>query len=147
MVGIHKKYDDDLHNKHDSIGREVVKEFFKNEADIILEDNPDIYGVDLICNEKYNIEVEVEHRTGTAWKNGYKQFKFEEVNIPSRKQKFINEKAYYAIVSEDCRGIGIVTPKILEKYKNNLKEKRNKEVKKGEVFMEVPRNEITWYII
>lgn len=144
MIGKYKKFDKELFEQNDLKSRHVVKKFFfyKN---IIVDDNKNKYGVDLI-SEDGNVQIEIERRP--MWKN--EEFPYSKINIPERKAKFFkNEKVSYVIVSNDYSRLGIIQGKKLINYinKDNLEESSNKFINFGEMFYKIPKEEFKWFKI
>lgn len=141
MIGEYKKFSKTLHNQNDPKSRKIVKEYFKKN-DILLEDNPDKYGVDLLSKDR-TLQIEIEHRL--VWTDP--EFPFEEVNVPERKEKyFLENHICYVILSRDYSHIGMIDGKTLRKYLtyDTLKESSNRLVKQGELFFKVPKTEFKW---
>lgn len=141
MIGEYKKFSKTLHNQNDPKSRKIVKEYFKKN-DILLEDNPDKYGVDLLSKDR-TLQIEIEHRL--VWTDP--EFPFEEVNVPERKEKyFLENHICYVILSRDYSHIGMIDGKTLRKYltSDTLKESSNRLVKQGELFFKVPKSEFKW---
>jgi hypothetical protein len=78
---IHKKFDQQLHNKYDENAREATKKYIKANGHKAI-DNPDIYGPDLIVEGLCYLECEVK----THWDKSYYPYPW--VRIPYRKKKF-----------------------------------------------------------
>lgn len=141
MKGEYKKFSPALHRRHDPQSRRVVKEYFERN-NIILEDNLNRFGVDLLSKDG-TLQVEVEHRL--IWES--EDFPYPDINVPERKAKyFIDENVCYVILSRDYSHIGMIDGKTLMKYitDDTLKESSNKFVKQGELFYKVPKSEFKW---
>lgn len=141
MIGEYKPFDKSLYRKNDPKSRKVVKKYFLKQ-NIILEDNPNKFGVDLISKDA-TLQVEVEHRL--VWKSV--EFPYEEINVPERKAKyFVENHICYVILSYDYSHIGMIDGKTLRKYLNQdtLTECSNKYIKQGEMFFKVPKTEFKW---
>lgn len=141
MIGKHKTFSKALFNGHDPASRRVVKEYLAKN-NILVEDNPNKFGVDLISKDG-TLQIEVEHRM--VWKE--EEFPFAEINVPERKGKFfVQECVSYAILSENYSHIGMISGKELKKYivDENLAENRNRFVKEGEYFYKIPREAFKW---
>lgn len=141
MIGEYKQFDKSLYRKNDPKSRKVVKKYFLKQ-NIILEDNPNKFGVDLISKDA-TLQIEVEHRL--VWKSV--DFPYEEVNVPERKLKyFVENHICYVILSYDYSHIGMIDGKTLRKYltEDTLTECSNKYIKQGEMFFKVPKTEFRW---
>ena len=141
MLGKHKPFSAALHKRNDPKFRKVVKEYLKKN-DVIVDDNPDKYGVDLI-SEDGKVKIEVEHRL--SWQGA--EFPFPDINVPERKGKFFTDKdVSYAILNKEYTHMGVISNKKLRKYltTDNLKENPNKYVTSGELFYKVPKKAFSW---
>jgi hypothetical protein len=141
MIGIKKSFSKKLHRQNDPASRRIVKEYFSKQG-IIIEDNPDKFGVDLLSKDG-TLKIEVEHRL--VWIDD--DFPFAEVNVPERKAKFFVENSVaYVILSRDYSRLGMIDGKTLRQYivDFNLKESPNKYVKENEYFYKIPRNIFKW---
>lgn len=141
MYGVQKKFSKSLHRSSDPKSRKVVKEYLLKQG-IIVKDNPNQYGVDLI-SEDGTLLVEVEHRL--VWTD--EEFPYSEINVPERKAKFLAEgKSQYIIVSRDFSHIGIIDAHAVKPYivNTNLVENRNRFVRDGEYFFKIPIECFKW---
>ena len=141
MKGSYKKFDQKLFNDNDPKSREIVINFFKK-YNIILKDNEDKYGVDLI-SEDGSMKFELERRL--VWNKT--EFPFSDINLPERKAKFfLQNNVSYIIISNDYSHIGIIMGGDIKEYiKNtNLKESANKFVSRGEMFYKLPKHKFKW---
>jgi hypothetical protein len=131
-----KKFDQSLHDQYDDIGRNVVKDYFKNRLEIDAIDNPNIYGVDLLlCRNDVVIgyaEVEVRN----SWKTDV--FPFDTLNVPFRKKKLLENDLstfFFSINYPMTRMFCCTAETILE---CNIQENKNKYVNSNEYFYKVP---------
>jgi hypothetical protein len=141
MKGAYKKFDQKLFNENDPKSRKIIKDFFKK-YNIILVDNEDQYGVDLLSEDK-SVKFELERRL--VWNKT--EFPFSDVNLPERKAKFFLENnVSYIIISNDYSHIGVIMGREIKNYLNhdNLKESANKFVSKGEMFYKLPKSKFKW---
>jgi len=141
MHGARKPFSQELHRGNDPKSRKVVKEYFKKQG-IILKDNPNRFGVDLISPDG-TLQIEVEHRL--PWIDA--KFPFDEINILERKAKFLREgKTQYIILSRDFSRIGIIRGPDVMKYivDDNLEHNPNKYVKNGEFVYKIPSDDFKW---
>lgn len=144
MIGKYKKFDKQLFEQNDLKSRQVVKKFFLSK-NIVVDDNPNKYGVDLISDDE-KVQIEIERRP--TWTK--EQFPYSEINIPERKAKFFkNDRVSYVIVSNDYSRLGIIQGKKLINFINNnyLKESSNRFVSSGEMFYKIPKEEFKWFKI
>lgn len=141
MIGTHKRFNKALFKNNDPQSRRIVKEYLAKQ-NILVEDNPDKFGVDLISKDG-TLQVEVEHRL--IWQD--EDFPYSEVNLPERKAKFFVENHIaYCILSADYSHVGMIDGKTLMRYivDENLKESSNKYVKSGEYFYKIPVEVFKW---
>jgi hypothetical protein len=144
MSDVRKPFDKELHAAHDPKSRELVKVFFA-ERGITLKDNPNKYDIDLLTEDSL-MRIEVEHRTNWVGK----EFPYEGINVPKRKDKFFLEgNTHYIILSNDFKYLGFIGAKRIQNYMKSeyLKISPNRFVKQGEKFYEVPRSEFEFYPI
>jgi hypothetical protein len=141
-----KPFEQALHDENDIPAREVVKKFYADRFGVVLLDNPDRYGVDLVTAD-YELSVEVERRP--VWESG--DFPFVMVNFLTRKTKFFVNTPYvlsdYAIVSKDYKRVGIIDQiKIIDAIlTTKATEKPNRYVNDSEFFYEIPRKHFAWF--
>lgn len=88
MIQQTKPFNQKLHDENDGPAREVVIQTFLELWGIVLVNNPDKYGVDLLAYRagafQGGVEIEVKHN----W-TGHR-FPFGAVHFPGRKQKFLD---------------------------------------------------------
>jgi len=141
MVGLHKPFSKSLFQGNDPKSRRIVKDYLAKQ-DIVVEDNPNKFGVDLVSKDG-TLHVEVEHRL--VWTE--EEFPYEEINIPERKAKFfIDNCVAYFILSAGYKHIGMISGKTLRPFlvDYNLKESSNKYMRSSEYFYKVPKSAFTW---
>src|ERR1035441_9230136 len=124
-MGIHKNFDDALCKKHDPESRLVMKTAVaKWNPPIILTDNPDDKGIDLMSPDG-KIWVELEHRPFWKWD----EFPDPQVHFPERKKRLFNYGVnfYYVILSQFYTRAGMIKSTELVKHmtKENLVEVPN----------------------
>lgn len=84
IISNNKKFDPKLHEKADEPAKTVTK-YYVGRFGYDAEDNPNIYGVDLIVPDVCYIEVERRF----MWEDD--KFPFASLHIPHRKRKFFNQ--------------------------------------------------------
>lgn len=90
-----KPFSQELYDNDDDAKLLMLAWLWKWQPKLNWRVNPDQYGVDLVCDLHWTIEVEVRHGwTGDA-------FPFPNVHISRRKSKFANPGAYFAILNHD----------------------------------------------
>lgn len=135
MYGAAKRFSQSLHESNDPKSRQVVKDYLAKQG-MVVRDNPNKYGVDLISDDG-SLQVEVEHRL--PWTDV--DFPFSEVNVPERKAKFLREGVVqYIILSRSYTRLGIISGRTIQPYivDDNLVVNPNKFVKNNEYFFKVP---------
>jgi hypothetical protein len=99
---MYKPYDPELQH-FDNAGRDIVKAFIQKTSGgkIVVEDNPDQYGVDLVMKKRGEIIGYAEVEVRVSWKG--KVFPFPDLNVPSRKAKLLKNKAptYFFSINND----------------------------------------------
>jgi hypothetical protein len=134
-MNITKPFDINLFNEHDKIAKDVVIDYYKKE-NILFQENPDKYDVDLIHVEDGNIlmGIEVEHRMN--WKGT--NFPYSTINVPARKYKYSNRnyKTFYCALNMPFTAMFVMDLNKLNEC--NIIENKNKYVHTGELFYSVP---------
>lgn len=136
-----KPFDPELHEKNDKTARDVAKKAFSFNYKYTLNDNPDIYGPDLMAYQNGEFLGFVEVEIKQFWKN-HKNFPASNLHIPKRKDKFLNYGArqipvpiVFCVISADLKGIYWIEGEDLMNCKTTLKP--NKYLDK-EYFFDVP---------
>lgn len=140
MHGVRKRFNQGLHDSHDPQSRRVVKEYLAKQG-IIIKDNPNKRGVDLI-SEDGSLQIELEHRP--PWDG--EEFPYSEVNVLERKKYLGEGKIQYIILSRDFSRLGIISGEAIKQYitDDNLHHHRNKNVYEGEYVYKVPKEAFRW---
>lgn len=141
MYGESKRFSPSLHQGNDPKSRTVVKDYLARYG-MIVDDNPNKYGVDLISKDG-TLQVEVEHRL--PWIE--EEFPYTEVNVPERKAKFLREgNVQYIILSRAYDRLGIIMGRDIKQFivDENLVLNPNKYVKNNEYFFKVPISAFKW---
>ena len=135
-----KRFDRQLFDENDSQARHVVSQYLQYTRDCMVQDNPDIYGVDLLMTGALGDITAIEVEVKRVWKEG-PGFPWDCVQLPERKRRYmdcgypieywiLNNTLEYAIVipgSAVARAIPVEIP--------------NKYVSHGELFVQIPINE------
>lgn len=137
---INKKFDQQLHNEYDNVGREIVKKYFKEKTKFIAEDNPNEYGVDLLLFNKDKLVGYAEVEVRKNWNSN--EFPFETLNVPLRKKKLlINDlPTYFFSINYIHTKMFCCESEII--LNSQIQENKNKYVKSNEFFYKVPINEL-----
>jgi hypothetical protein len=140
-----KKFDQELHDKYDKIAREKAKNFLSTQG-LVVVDNLDKYGVDLLCHRGHlgkvvgYCEVEVKR----VWKGYQWPSNWDSVQWPAGKKKFaeldkptlffmlnaLHNRALYTTGEQLITSPVVEVPNIYEK--------------KDELFYQVPITEVTF---
>ena len=160
----YKKFDKKLYEQNDAKAREIAKKYFAR-YDYKLLDNPDQYGVDLICYEKIDcaactedtvescetchglgktmkpkmyVEVEIKR----VWKD--EEFPYGSVQFPERKWKFckLDAPVAFFMLNNECSRAVLVTGEDL--INSPLKRVSNIYMRKDENFFQVPLDKATF---
>jgi hypothetical protein len=132
---ISKPFEQSLHDQHDSDGKRIVIDFFKN-RNIEARENPDKYGVDIILyrNEKPIGYAEVEVRL--MWHGA--KFPYSIVNVPFRKKKLLDNElpTYFFAVNKDLTHVLCCDSEVI--LNSPVEENPNRFVKRHEYFYKIP---------
>ena len=129
----HKRFDKDLFEKYDKIGRDAAKAYYRNLGNTI-DDNTNKYGPDLIISVSGSFLAYVECEVKRKWTEP--AFPSDIVRFPERKAKYLTgEKIYFFMTSADGSRALIVDGNQLKA--DSLKEFKNSFVPHGELFYHV----------
>jgi hypothetical protein len=137
--GKQKRFSQKLFDQNDSLARAAITKYISETMGLIVEPNPNKYGVDLYVfdkssdDPKYSVECEIKR----VW-NGPK-LPWTTVQLPYRKLKYAEQEAspveYWILNSQLTHAIVIYEKELLD---NRLVHVRNKYVSEGEYFYQVP---------
>lgn len=140
-----KRFDKELHDTYDKLGRDTVKSFVSSFWSMQAVDNPNRYGVDL---HLYNNDIlvgfaEVEVRL--SWKT--LEFPYEDLNVPERKRKLLEQElpTYFFSINKDATALFHCEAK--DVLSCEVKEVANKYVYKGEQFFKVPLDRLKYVVL
>jgi hypothetical protein len=132
-----KPFSQEVHDACDPPARDAVIEWIFHEWGWKACPNEDIYGVDLLAykNKKLMAYVEIETRD---WLGKDVACPYDTIHIPKRKNKFFNKRlpTFYFVVTRDFKNAYWAYDE--EIVQSSVKEIRNKAVKEGEYFYDVP---------
>ena len=141
-----KRFDKELHDTYDKLGRDVVKKFVADHWGMTAEDNPNRYGIDLLLykdNELCGLaEVEVRLSLKTV------EFPYEDLNVPQRKRKLLEntgQPTFFFSVNKDATALFHCGAEAV--LASELKESSNKYVRSGEYFYKVPLDMLTHVVL
>lgn len=141
--GVRKTFDPGLHLKNDDIAKQNGINLMNAIFRVNAIENPDTYGVDLLLmsDSGQNLgaaEVEVKY----SWKD---HFFFKTLHIPERKEKFAKQGVYFIVFNQFLNKALLVEGQTL--LNSPKKPVKNKFVKDGEFFFDVPIEECFYYDI
>ena len=90
-----KPFSQDLYDADDNAKELVLQWLHRYHGHLNWRVNPDQYGVDLVCDTDWTMEVEVRHLF-----KGMK-FPYDVVHLPWRKSKFNKDGAFFVIVNHE----------------------------------------------
>jgi len=90
-----KPFSQELYDKDDDAKLLMLAWCWRWQPELNWRVNPDQYGIDLVCDRDWTIEVEVRH----SW-TGH-TFPFDQVHLPWRKQKFNTDGAFFVIINHE----------------------------------------------
>lgn len=130
-----KRFDQKLFEENDAAARHAVTQYLLATSDVIVENNPDKYGVDLLVTgglQDYAIECEIKR----VWKGA--DFPWNTVQLPARKQKFseLGIPVEYWILNADLTYAMLIRSDVLQHL--TPVEVPNKYVARGEMFYQIP---------
>ena len=127
-----KKFDQDLHDKYDPPARRAVSAWLNMKRGVVVKDNPDIYGTDLIVykNDVIVGYAEVEVRVWTPY------CPFSTIHVPVRKKHMLEvpNTLFFALTHDMRYAYWILGSKALEFPKIELKDNT-----KHEAYYDVPK--------
>lgn len=127
-MSAYKKFDEELYAQYDPAKQIVIDFFERNGHKAIV--NPDQYGIDLIIDDKFFVEVEVKNEFKGA------KFTWDTLHIPSRKKKFITDATMFCVVNVEGTHAMFAPGKIVKRCRRD--EVPNNKIASGELFFIVP---------
>jgi hypothetical protein len=141
-VLVQKQFDRDLYDRWDSKGKNKISNIVKRNTSLKVIDPISKTDVDLLVYDegeyKFNIEVEIK----LVW--GTKDFPYESVQFPARKEKFCHKEkpTLFVMFNKDTSSYLCVTSKDL--LESPTKIVSNKYVRYGEYFFQVPLDKVVF---
>lgn len=140
-----KRFDKELHDTYDKLGRDTVKSFVSSFWSMQAVDNPNRYGVDLHLYNGDTLVGYAEVEVRLSWKT--LEFPYEDLNVPERKRKLLEQElpTYFFSINKDatalfhCASDAVLSSKV--------EEVRNKYVFKGEHFFKVPLDKLNYVVL
>ena len=137
---VHKRFDKDLFDKYDGIGRDAAKNYYLGLGYEIC-DNKNKYGPDLVLYHSGVFVAYIECEVKRKWIDS--KFPDKLVRFPERKIKYLTgEKIYFFMTNISGSSALIVDGKELKV--DSLKEFKNSFVPNGELFYHVELENVTF---
>lgn len=140
-----KPFDQESHNKHDSIARDAAIRVIRDCLKLKAVNNPNKYDIDIqIFNGNGTLVGVVECEIKNNWK--YRDFPFPDMNFLPKKARAICEDypdvdVLHFMFNADLTRVAITDRKIISKYRDSLKVQDNK-FGKGEKFVSIPKKDL-----
>ena len=90
-----KEFDRRMYNRGDIAKMDMLNWLHIHQPELEWQENPDIYGVDLVANNGNSIEVEINHN----WIGHTYPFKY--VHVPGRKARVMAPKTYFVMMNHE----------------------------------------------
>lgn len=138
-MSVRKRFDPSLYAENDNIAKEFVKNTLKGSEYQVIE-NPKKRGVDLLLYKDSQHVANLECEIKRVWKT--ENFPYESVQIPDRKTKYteLEKPTIFVMLNNDQSAYLAIPQKVL--LESPKKEVPNKYVYKGEMFYQVPVNNV-----
>ncbi|MEY3422569.1 MAG: hypothetical protein RIR48_2886 [Bacteroidota bacterium] len=140
---MYKKFDRELYEANDKLAKNAAKNVLSEFGYKNVRESTKRTDVDLIVADNTGeilFYVEVERKLVWTEKN----FKYENVQFPERKAKYakLDKPTYFLMFSNDMENYLVVKGKDLLQSPREIV--RNKYIKYGEYFFQVPLNKVTF---
>jgi hypothetical protein len=131
---VRKPFEQDLFDEFDAPAKQVVSKYIESVSDVLVQSNPDQYGVDLLIikGDKVLGAAEVEVRQ-------WIECRFSTIHVLQRKQKYFNGRTLFFALAKDLKSAHWIETDKIDKHP--LVEVSNYKVASGELFFDVPINE------
>jgi hypothetical protein len=141
-----KRFDKELHDIYDKMGRDIVKDFVSLNWGIEARCNPKVRGIDLLLYTREGAlagYAEVEVRL--SWKT--LEFPYADLNVPERKRKLLNQDlpTFFFSINKDGTALFHCGSDVV--LKSKVEEVRNKHVFRDEQFFKVPLDKLNYVIL
>lgn len=137
-----KRFDKELHDIYDKMGRDIVKDFVSSFWGMQAQDNPNRYGVDLHLYTDDVLVGYAEVEVRLAWKT--LEFPYEDLNVPERKRKLLVQDLPTFFFSINKDGTALFHCRSDVVLESKVEEVRNKYVFRDEQFFKVPLDKLTY---
>lgn len=131
---VRKPFEQDLFDEFDAPAKQAVSKYIESVSDVLVQSNPDQYGVDLLIikGDKILGEAEVEVRQ-------WIECRFSTIHVLQRKQKYFSNRTLFFALAKDLKSAHWIETNKIDRYP--LIEVSNYKVASGELFFDVPINE------
>jgi hypothetical protein len=141
-----KRFDKELHDIYDKMGRDIVKDFVSLNWGMEARCNPKVRGIDLLLYTRDGVlagYAEVEVRL--SWKT--LEFPYADLNVPERKRKLLNQDlpTFFFSINKDGTALFHCGSDVV--LKSKVEEVRNKHVFRDEQFFKVPLDKLNYVIL
>jgi hypothetical protein len=136
-----KRFNSALYEENDKVAKEFVRNLLKG-TDYQVIENPKKLGVDLLLYKDSQHIANLECEIKRVWKT--KEFPYESVQIPDRKTKYtvLDKPTVFVMMNDDQTAYLAISQQTL--LKSPKKEVPNKYVYSGELFYQVPVQDVKW---
>lgn len=135
---MHHKFNQDSFDKYDELCRTWAKQLFKRYG-VVLQDNNDKYGIDLIAYRNNKIVGYVEVDIKLSWCDLFTHLY---LNVPVRKIKLLTMPLRSVLVTFNNNGSQCFICNDNVVLNSKIEEVKNKHVPNGEMFFKVSVNKI-----
>jgi hypothetical protein len=131
---VRKPFEQDLFDAFDAPAKQAVSKYIESVSDVLVQSNPDQYGVDLLIikGDKILGEAEVEVRQ-------WIECRFSTIHVLQRKQKYFSDRTLFFALAKDLKSAHWIETNKIDRHP--LIEVSNYKVASGELFFDVPINE------
>jgi len=131
---VRKPFEQDLFDEFDAPAKQAVSKYIESVSDVLVQSNPDQYGVDLLIikGDKILGEAEVEVRQ-------WIECRFSTIHVLQRKQKYFSDRTLFFALAKDLKSAHWIETNKIDRHP--LIEVSNYKVASGELFFDVPINE------
>jgi len=144
MQGTYKKFDKELFEANDLKARTATKLVVAQVYGVEVRDNPDKYGPDLMAYKDGEFVGYVECEIKRVW--GLGEFQYDTVQFPERKAKFLKlGSILFIMFNQDLSRCLMLNGETLASSPQVVV--RNKYCPSGELFFQVPRENVEFLSI
>jgi len=135
-----KRFDKELYEKNDQLAKQKIIDLLGKKYKV--QENPKRTQVDLLVFKGKEHRLCIETEIKRVWKG--KNFQYETVQIPSRKEKYatLDKPTLFVMFNEDQTSYLVI--KSSDLLASPKVEVPNKYVYKGELFFQVPINKVSF---